>query len=159
MLGQRRNQLLHRDVLFQAIPDEAAGAVYRDHTVEVLSARNALVEVLNEVRGYIPNEGQSFADAWEPVIKAKIAALVKDGKINAATGEMVTSVAFLAAKGVDYIFDIRYPAAKQYANLVAAGASGAIDGFLAAFKPADARDGDAAIEPDKDAYEYFKKNK
>ena len=136
----------------------AAGLVANETPIKD-EARNALVDVLNEVRSCIPNEGQSFADAWAPIIKAKVAALVEAGKIDAATGELVTSVAFLAAKGVDYIFDIRYPEAKKYANLVAAGASGAIDGFLTAFKPVNAKDGGAAIERDEAAYEWFKNHK
>lgn len=136
----------------------AAGLVANETPIKE-DARNALIVVLNEVREYLPNEGQSFAEAWEPIIKEKVAALVEAGKIDAATGEIVTSVAIIAAKGVDYIFEIRYPAAKQYANLVAAGASGAIDGFLAAFKPANSKDGGEAIERDEAAYQWFKTHK
>ena len=135
----------------------AAGLVANQTEIKD-DARNAIVEVLNEVRGCIPAEGQSFVDAWEPVIKSKVEELVAAGKINAATGELVKTVALMAAKGVDYLFDVRFPKAKQYAELVAAGASGAIDGFLTVFKPVDARDA-TTIEYDKDAYEFFKKNK
>lgn len=133
----------------------AAGLV-ADETPIKDEARNAVVEVLNEVRACIPADGQSFAQAWEPVIKEKVAELVEAGKIDAATGELVTTVALMAAKGVDYLFDVRFPKAKQYAELVAAGTSGAIDGFLAVFKPANER---AAIERDEEAYRYFKANK
>ena len=135
----------------------AAGLVANETPIKD-EARNAVVEVLNEVRACIPAEGQSFAQAWEPVIKGKVAELVAAGKIDAITGDIVTSVSMLAAKGVDYLFDVRFPEAKQYANLVAAGASGAIDGFLTVFKPVDSRDA-TTIEYDKDAYEFFKKNK
>ena len=135
----------------------AAGMVANETPIKD-DARNAVVEVLMEVRTCIPAEGQSFADAWAPIIKEKVAALVKEGKIDAATGELVTSVALMAAKGVDYLFDVRFPKAKQYAELVAAGASGAIDGFLTAFKPVDAKSA-TTIEYDKEAYEFFKKNK
>ena len=135
----------------------AAGLVANETPIKD-EARNAVVEVLNEVRACIPAEGQSFAQAWEPVIKSKVAELVAAGKIDAATGELVTTVALMAAKGVDYLFDVRFPEAKQYANLVAAGASGAIDGFLTVFKPVDAKSA-TAIEYDKEAYEFFKKNK
>lgn len=136
----------------------AAGLVANETNIKD-NARNAVVEVLNEVRTCIPAEGQSFAEAWEPVIKEKVAALVAAGKIDAATGALVTSVALLAAKGVDYLFDIRFPQAKQYAELVAAGASGAIDGFLTAFKPVDAKSANSAIEYDKEAYEWIKSHK
>lgn len=133
----------------------AAGLVANETPIKD-EARNAVVEVLNEVRSCIPDEGQSFAQAWEPVIKSKVSELVAAGKIDEATGTLVTSVALMAAKGVDYLFDVRFPNAKQYAELVGAGASGAIDGFLAVFKPANER---AAIERDEEAYRYFKANK
>ena len=134
----------------------AAGLVANQTKIKD-DARNAIVDILNEARGCIPAEGQSFADAWAPVIKEKVAVLVEAGKIDAATGELVTSVAIMAAKGIDYLFDIRFPKAKQYEELVAAGASGAVDGFLAAFPPAN---GARAVKPecDKEAYEWFKKN-
>ena len=139
----------------------AAGLVANETPIKD-EARNAVVEVLNEVRACIPAEGQSFAEAWEPVIKSKVAELVAAGKIDEATGTLVTSVALMAAKGVDYLFDVRFPKAKQYANLVTAGAGGAIDGFLTVFKPVDCDDctpkARAAKEYDKDAYEYFQKN-
>ena len=133
----------------------AAGLVANETPIKD-EARNAVVEVLNEVRACIPQDGQSFAQAWEPVVKSKVAELVEAGKIDAATSTLVTSVAIMAAKGVDYLFDVRFPNAKQYAELVAAGTSGAIDGFLAVFKPADER---AAIERDEEAYRYFKAHK
>lgn len=139
----------------------AAGLVANQTEIKD-DARNAIVEVLNEVRGCIPAEGQSFADAWEPVIKSKVAELVAAGKIDETTGTIVTSVALMAAKGVDYLFGVRFPQARQYADLVAAGASGAIDGFLTVFKPVDCDDctpkARAAKEYDKEAYEYFQKN-
>lgn len=144
----------------------AAGLVANKTKVDN-NARNAIVAVLNDVRQCVPSEGQSFVDAWTPVIKSKVEELVKAGKIDAITGELVTSVALMAAKGVDYIFDVRFPKAKQYEELVAAGASGAIDGFLTVFKPVnhsedDCQDcvarGNAKKDYDKEAFEWFKKN-
>lgn len=138
----------------------AAGMVANNAGIKD-DARNALVTVLNEVRSCIPAEGQSFEAAWTPVIKAKVAELVAAGKINEATGSIVTSVALMAAKAVDYMFDVRFPKAKQYEELVRAGVSGALDGFLAVFKPVNECD-DCTVKAkkdyDKDAYEYFKKN-
>ena len=137
----------------------AAGLVANQTPIKD-EARNAVVEVLNEVRSCIPAEGQSFAQAWEPVIKSKVAELVAAGKIDAATGELVTTVVLMAAKGVDYLFDVRFPKAKQYAELVAAGASGAIDGFLTVFKPTNCDNctDRSAVDYDKEAYEWFQKN-
>ena len=145
----------------------AAGLV-ADTTGIKDDARNALVTVLNEVRSCVPAEGQSFEVAWTPVIKAKVEELVAAGKITASTGSIVTSVALMAAKAVDYMFDVRFPKAKQYEELVRAGVSGALDGFLAVFKPvncdecSDCTDCEvrarAKADYDKEAYEWFKKN-
>lgn len=139
----------------------AAGLVANETGIKD-DARNAVVAILNEVRACVPAEGQSFEDAWTPVIKAKVAELVAAGKLDEATGALVTSCAVIAAKGVDYLFDVRYPEAKQYAELVAAGASGAIDGFLAAFKPVDGKalagTANGNVEYDKAAYEFLKKS-
>ena len=131
-------------------------------------ARNAIVAVLNDVRGCIPLEGQSFADAWKPVINSRVAELVDAGKINSMTGEIVKAIANMAAQAVDYMFDVRFPKAKQYEELVRAGVSGALDGFLVVFKPvncdecSDCEDCEirerAKVDYDKDAYEWFKKN-
>lgn len=119
-------------------------------------ARNAIVSVLNDVRVCVPMEGQSFADAWKPVINAKVAEMVEAGKIDSATGEIVKAVAGIAAQGVDYLFDVRFPEAKKYEELVAAGMTGALDGFLTVFKPANGER--AVLDYDKEAYEWFKKN-
>lgn len=144
----------------------AAGLVANQTEIKD-DARNAIVEVLNEVRRCIPAEGRSFAEAWEPVIKEKVDALVKAGKIDAATGELVKTVALMATKGVDYLFDIRFPKAKQYEELVCAGVDGALDGFLEVFRPANhAEDecsdclarGNLRKNYDKEAYEWFQKN-
>lgn len=143
----------------------AAGLVANEIPIKD-EARNAVVEVLNEVRACIPADGQSFEQAWEAVIKSKVAELVTSGKIDEATGDLVTSVAIMAAKGVDYLFDVRYPEAKQYAELVAAGASGAMDGFLEVFKPVNCCDcPDCTVRAasgkdyDKNAYEWLKAHK
>lgn len=134
----------------------AAGLVANETKIKD-DARNAIVYVLNEVRACVPDKGRSFAEAWAPVIKEKVASLVKEGKIDAATGELVTSVAIMAAKAIDYMFDVRYPKARKYEELVAAGVSGAVDGFLTAFKPVN--DGARAkAVADKEAFEWFKKN-
>ena len=136
----------------------AAGIVASETSMSD-DARNALVQVLNEVRSCIPAEGQSFSEAWEPVIKSKVAELVAAGKIDEKTGALVTVVATFAAQGVDYLFEVRYPEAKKYADLVAAGSSAAIDGFLEAFKPVNSKDRNLDIDCDEDAYIWFKQQR
>lgn len=134
----------------------AAGLVANQTKIKD-EARNVIVTILNEVRECVPAEGQTFAEAWEPLIKEKVAALVKEGKIDAIVGDIATSVSLMAAKGIDYLFDIRFPEAKKYEELVAAGASGAIDGFLTMFKPANGARDAMSVEYDKEAFEHFQK--
>ena len=133
----------------------AAGLVANQTKIKD-DARNAIVSILNDVRSCVPASGQKFTEAWTPVIKAKVAEMVAAGKINEATGAIVTSVAIMAAQAVDYLFDIRFPEARKYQELVAAGMSGALDGFLEVFKPVN---GDGATRAkadyDKEAFEWF----
>ena len=133
----------------------AAGLVASDTNISD-DARNAIVAILNEVRVCIPEEGKSFAETWNPVIKEKVADLVASGKIDAKTGTLVEVTATFASEGVDYLFEVRYPEARKYTDLVAAGASAAIDGFLEAFKPVNAKDRRTDIPCDEDAYIFFR---
>ena len=134
----------------------AAGLIANETPIKD-EVRNTIVDILGDVRGCVPAEGQSFAAAWEPVVKAKVAELVAAGKLDSATGEIVTMVTLMAAKGIDYLFDVRFPDSRQYEELVAAGVSGAVDGFLATFKPVNAKASDFAY--DKEAYKWLKAHK
>jgi hypothetical protein len=135
----------------------AAGLVANQTKIKD-DARNVIVTILNDVRECVPAEGQSFADAWRPIIAVKVADLVEAGKIDAGTGEIVKSFANMAAQAVDYVFDVHFPKAKQYEELVRACVSGALDGFLSVFKPVN-NGARAMVEYDKDAYEWFQKNR
>ena len=136
----------------------AAGLVANQTEIKD-DARNAIVSILNDVRSCVPAEGQKFTDAWTPVIKAKVAEMVAAGKINEATGAIVTSVAVMAAQAVDYLFDIRFPEARKYEELVAAGMTGALDGFLTVFKPENDEARERVIkEYDEEAVEWFQAN-
>ncbi len=143
----------------------AAGLVANQMKIDPV-ARNTAIDILGEVRTYIPSGDQTFVDAWSPIIDTKIAELVKTGKITAAVGALVKPAALMAAQAIDYTFD-RYPKAKNSEELVRAGATGTIDGFLTVFKPAncDGKDdcSDCTVRAaakdsyDKKAYEYFQK--
>ena len=138
----------------------AAGLVANKTNIKD-DARNAIVEVLGVVRSCVPAEGQTYTDAWTPVIKDEVANLVEAGKINQTAGAVVTAVATMAAQSIDYLFE-RYPDARKQESLAKAGVTGALDGFLTVFKPVDCDDctpkARAAKEYDKEAYEYFQKN-
>ena len=132
----------------------AAGLVANQTKIEP-AARNAVIDILGEVRTYIPSGEQTFVDAWTPTIEAKIAELVKSGKITSTVGTLVKPVAVMAAQAIDYTFE-RYPKAKQNEELIRAGATGVIDGFLTVFKPANTVSSGSKPVYDEKAYEYFK---
>ena len=143
----------------------AAGLVANQTKIDPV-VRNTAIDILGEVRTYIPSGDQTFVDVWSPIIDAKIAELVKAGKITAAVGTLVKPAAIMAAQAIDYTFD-RYPNAKKSEELVRAGATGVIDGFLTVFKPANCDENDncsdctlrssAKASYDKEAFEYFQK--
>jgi len=133
----------------------AAGLVANQVNVDA-SARNAVVDILGEVRTCVPEQGQTFEATWTPVIDRVISDMVSQGRITASVGTIIKPVAVIAAQAVDYMFDTRFPEAKKYEELVRAGVSGVIDGFLTVFKPANTK---AGVKPeyDEEAYNYFYK--
>lgn len=133
----------------------AAAGLVANQTKITDDARNAVVQILGDVRSCFPAEGQTFAEAWAPLIESKVYDLIASGKLNDSTGAIVKSVAGLVSKAVDYLFN-KYPKAKESEELVSAGATGAIDGFLSVFKPVDGER--ATPDYDKEAYEFFQKN-
>lgn len=122
-------------------------------------SRETVIEVINEVARCAPAEGQTFEDAWMPIAKEKIDELVQRGKIDAGEGVIVLAATRVACLGIDYIFEVRYPKAKQYKELVFAAINGFSGGFLSVFKPVNmlksANDAERIVY-DKEAYEYLK---
>ena len=129
------------------------------------ASRNAICEIMNRVRECIPAEGQTFTDCWVPVAKAYVKELKDAGKISAIQATVIEGGVSIACKGIDYVFEKKYPKAKDVKELVDAAANGFIDGFLTVFKPANdnAKVEKAKASMDKDAYDYlvneFKLNK
>ena len=121
-------------------------------------ARNALIDVMNAVRQVTPNQNQTFTDAWTPIAKQVVDKLVADGSLDKDSAELVTATFGVVCKGIDYIFNVRYPKAKTQVELVNAAIRGFIDGFLTVFKPIN--NSFAATPPanmDKEAYKYLTK--
>jgi len=97
-------------------------------------SRNAICDIMGAVATVIPEDGQTFEDAWMDVAKRHTQALIDKGTITQAQGELILAAVRLAVKGIDYVF-IRYPEAKQYKELVTAATRGFCNGFLTVFKP------------------------
>lgn len=120
------------------------------------ASRNAICEVLEVVSSIVPETNQTFEAAWTPIAKAHIARLVEDGKLDDAQARMVETAFSLVVQGIDYIFEFRYPEARECKEVVIAAVDGFTGGFLAVFTPAnDVR----AVEADAQAYQWLKANK
>lgn len=123
------------------------------------ASRNAVCDIVNKVSSCIPETNQTFSAAWTPIAKEHTDKLIVEGKISTTQGVFVMKAFSVAVAGIDYIFEVRYPTAKQYKDIVTAAVNGFTDGFLTVFKPVD---GDSArgraVTFDIDAYEWLKKN-
>lgn len=134
----------------------AAGLVANETKIDD-KARNTIVEIVTEVSKVVPAKGQSFEEAWTPVAKELVAKSIAEGKIDDGIGVVSLAAFGVAVKGIDYIFDVRYPKAREYGELVAAAMSGFTDGFLTTFKPVNDARG-KTLEPDKEALKWLKAN-
>lgn len=101
-------------------------------------ARAEVVKIVTEVRDVVPGTNETFSSAWTPVAKTHVQKLVDAKKLDDTQASMVVLAFDVAMKGADYIFNVRYPEARQYANLVEAAAHGFCDGFLSTFKTTNA---------------------
>lgn len=134
----------------------AAGYVANQTKINDKS-RNAVITIIGEVSNVTPKENQSFEDAWTPVAKEVVAKLIADKKIDEGSSALVLATFNVACKGLDYIFNIRYPKAKTYTELVNAAVRGFTGGFLTTFKPVNTALAAAPANMDKEAYEYLTK--
>jgi len=118
--------------------------------------RNKVIEIVNIVDTHIPQTNETFTEAWTPIANRYIAKWVEDGDINAAQGVLISKTFDIACNGIDYLFNIRYPQARQYQDLTAAATHGFCDGFLVTFKPANTLTATGTnVQIDKAAYEYL----
>jgi len=119
------------------------------------ASRNAIVDIMNKVSQCIPETNQSFEAAWTPIAKEHTQKLIDEGKIDAKQGDLILTAFSLVTKGIDYLFDVRFPKAKEYKELVTAGVDGFINGFLTMFKPANGTLCAGKADYDKDALDYL----
>ena len=115
--------------------------------------KEAIAKVLDIASTAVPTNGQSFAEAWTPVIDGELKKLVDAGKIDAAGAQVVKVALGVACDGIDYVF-IKYPKAKEGKELVSA----AVTGFVAGYKSVvtDALKTGEKLEIDEEALRYLK---
>jgi hypothetical protein len=115
--------------------------------------KEAVVKVLDIVSTVVPTNGQTFVEAWTPMIDAEIKKLIDARKLNELSAKAVKTALTIACEGIDYVF-AKYPKAREGKDLVRA----AVDGFVAGFKSVVTAKLSANEKPeiDEDAMKYFK---
>ena len=130
--------------------------------------RQIVIDIVNIVSQTVPAEGHTFDEAWTPIAKAHVQKLIDEGKIDKGLGDIILAAFAVVVKGIDYIFEIRFPKAKLYKDLVIAAIDGFTTGFLTVFKPDNPEEingeCDACCERalrwyDREAYDYLKANR
>lgn len=115
--------------------------------------KEAIANVLDIASKAVPDEGQTFADAWTPIINEEVQKLVDAGKLDDAGAQVAKLALGVACDGIDYVF-IKYPKAKEVKELVSVAVSGFVDGYKSVVKMT--LSADEKPEIDEDAYKYLK---
>ena len=117
------------------------------------SVKEAIMNVLDIASTVVPASGQTFVDAWTPVIDAELKKLVEAGKIDANDAQLAKVALGVACQGIDYIF-VKYPKAKDAKELVSAAVKGFVDGYKSVVTmKAGTRE---EVKIDEDALKYLK---
>ena len=114
--------------------------------------KESIEKVLNIIDKVVPAEGQTYVEAWTPVIDEELKKLVDAGKLD-TNGAAVAKIALgVACEGIDYVF-VRYPKAKGVQELVSAAKTGFINGYKSVVRLSASA---AQPEIDEEAYNYLK---
>lgn len=119
-------------------------------------SKAVVIEIMDKVEMTIPQTNQTFTEAWTPIAKEHVGKLISDGKINDVQGQLILSGFSIACNGIDYIFDVRYPKAREYKELLEAAVHGFIGGYKSVYSTSSLKSGSASPEYDKEAYDYLK---
>ena len=136
----------------------SAGLVADNMDTNVHSTVEEIVKIVAEVT---PDTNQTFEAAWTPVAQKHVDELVADGKLTEDQGTLVMTSFVVVVKGIDYVFENRYPEARQYKELVTAAINGFTKGFLATFNSGSAEESQknraayTRVEYDNAAWEYL----
>ena len=114
--------------------------------------KDAIMNVLDIVSTVVPTNGQTFTEAWTPVINDELQKLVEKGKIAQNDVAIVKIALTAATEGIDYVF-VKYPKAKDVKELVSVASEGFVSGYKSVVTLAGAK---GEVDIDEDAYKYIK---
>lgn len=117
-------------------------------------SKAVVVEIMKIVETSVPKTDQTFSEAWTPIAKEHVAKLVQEGKIDDGEAQLILTGFGLACDGLDYVFNVRYPKAKEYKELVEAAIHGFIGGFTSVVNTSLKSTKDALY--DEKALDYIK---
>lgn len=120
-------------------------------------SKTVILDIMDKVSKSIPQKDQTFSEAWNPIAKEYVGKLVEENKINEAQGGLILSGFAITCDGLDYVFNVKYPKAREYKELVDAAVRGFVDGYKSVTVSANTKGGSAAPDYDKDAFDYLKK--
>lgn len=115
--------------------------------------KESIAVVLNAVQAVVPANGQTFVEAWTPIIEIELQKLVDAGKIDAAGASVAKFALGAACEGIDYIF-IKYPKARDAKEIVSAVVTGFVNGYKSVIGLARGAKDDITI--DEEAMKYIK---
>lgn len=144
---------------------KSAGLVCNQCRIDDKS-RAVIIEIVGKVRSCIPATGESFFDKWISVAKEHTQILIDRGNITKEQGKIIIAAFTVVAKGVDYLFMVRFPKAREFTDLVFSGVGGFCDGFLTTFTPSNVESDECtdcnesnlkAVGVDAEAYRFLLK--
>ena len=116
--------------------------------------KTEIMEIVDKIGEAVPETNETFTAAWTPVYTAYVDKKSAEGKLKPEQATIVKTAMNVVCGGLDYVFDVRYPEAKKYANLVSA----AVQGFRSGFETTISVQNDktaapAGLEYDRAAFE------
>lgn len=97
---------------------------------------NNINTVLSTVDKVVPDEDQTFEDAWTPFIDEGIQKLIDEGKVSETQAKLIKTGCSAAVKGLDRLFE-KKPAWKKYDKIVVASVDGFLGGFRSVLTPVE----------------------
>ena len=134
----------------------ATGLVLEQFDVDP-DVRNTIITIVGKCRGVAPQDGETVWDAWMKAARNEVADLVTAGKLTKTQGELVLVAFELVVKGLQLLVE-KHQEIGTYCGLTVAAIGGFCDGFLAAYKPANAAAAES-VEVDAAAYGALRRSR
>ena len=118
---------------FSNLLGASAGAVVKLCKVDQDTINN-IDSIITTVDKVVPNQGQTFVDAWTPLVEDGIAKLKEKGKIDDFKASLIRTGCNAAMVGLDRLFELK-PKWREYDEIVVAAVDGFIEGFRGSLCP------------------------